>query len=150
MENRHQLEEQDEPTLTRSMTMRQLERSRTSSMTGRRSCTPLTRGAGGEIQRAAGDHLDPHAKKRTQEGKSALSLREVARKALEAASAGALSLLGVVWKVLKTASSCNEAQGALARVLRVSMRGENCQIREGPGRGRGRQLQGANFERKQD
>ena len=61
----------------------------------------MTRGTGGEIQRAARDHLDPHAEERSQEGKSALSLMEVARKALEAASAGVLSLLGVAWKVLK-------------------------------------------------
>ena len=78
-------------------------------MEGSRSCPPITRGAGGRIQKAARDHFDPHTKERAQEGKSALSLRGVARKALEAVSAWALSLLGVAWKVLKTAPSWNKA-----------------------------------------
>ena len=41
-ENRHRLEERDAPTLKRSMTIRQLEGSKTSSITGSRSCTPIT------------------------------------------------------------------------------------------------------------
>ena len=94
-ENPHLLEERDAPTLKLSMTIRLLEGSRTSSMTGSRRCTPISRGAGGGLQRAARDHFDPHTKERTQEGKSALSLRGVARKTLEAVSVWALSLLGV-------------------------------------------------------
>ena len=46
--------------------LHQLEGSRTSSITGSRNCTPLAQGEGGEIQRAARDHLDPHAEERTQ------------------------------------------------------------------------------------
>ena len=100
-ESRHRQEERDALTLKRSTTMRQME--------GSRSCPPITRGAGGRIQKAARDHFDPHTKERAQEGKCALSLRGMARKALEAVSAWALSLLGVAWKVLKTAPSWNKA-----------------------------------------
>ena len=77
-------------------------------------------------------------------------MKGVAWKALEAVSARALSLLGVAWKVLKTASSWKEAQGTLARVLRVSRRGKSCQIREGPGQRGKRQLHGASYERNHD
>ena len=54
-------------------------------------------------------------------------------KALETASAWALSPLGVAWKVLETAASWSKAQGALARVLWASRTGEEGQIREEPG-----------------
>ena len=62
-------------------------------------------GHGGGIQRAVGDHVDPHAEEGTKEEKRALSLLKVVRKALETASAWTLSLLGVAGKVLGTASS---------------------------------------------
>ena len=132
-ESRHRQEERDAPAPKRSMPMLQTKGSRTSPITGRRSCPPITRGVGGGIQRAARDHLDPHTEEKAQEGKSALSLRGVVRKALEAVSAWALSLLGVTWKVLQTAPSWNMARGALARVPRGSRRRENCQTREGLG-----------------
>ena len=38
-----------------------MEGSRTSSMAGSRSCTPLPQGAWSGLQRAAGNHFDPHA-----------------------------------------------------------------------------------------
>ena len=133
LENRRLLEERDTPMLKLSMTMRQMEGSRTSSMAGGKSCTPIPQGAGGGLQRAAVDHFDPHAEEGTKEGKRALSLRGLARKALETASLWALSLLGVAWKVLETASSWSKAQGTLARVLRASRNGEKYQIREEPG-----------------
>ena len=133
-ENRYRQEERDAPTLKRSTTMHQREGSRTAPITGSRSCRPLHQGAGEEIQGTARNHFDPHPKERAQEGKSALSLRGMARKTLEAVFAWALSLLGVAWKVLKTAPSWKEAQGALAGVPRVSRRRKNCQMREGPGK----------------
>ena len=46
-ENRHWQEERDAPTLKRSRTMLQTEGSRTSPITGSRSCPTITRGTGG-------------------------------------------------------------------------------------------------------
>ena len=93
-ESRHRQEERDAPAPKRSMPMLQTKGSRTSPITGRRSCPPITRGVGGGIQRAARDQFGPHLEERALEGKSAISLKGVARKALKAASAGALSMLG--------------------------------------------------------
>ena len=53
---------------------------------------------------------------------------------MKAASAGALSLLGATWKVRKTASSWNQAQGALKKVTQIPRRRENGQTGERPGR----------------
>ena len=96
---RRLLAEREEPRLEPSRTVRRRGGNRTSSMAGIRSYTPLPQDAWGGLQ------FDPHTEERAQEGKSALSLRGVARKALEAVSAWDLSLLGVAWKVLKTAPS---------------------------------------------
>ena len=60
--------------LTPSMKMRQREGSRTSSMADSKSRTPLPQGAGGGLQRAAVDNLDPHAEEGTKKEKRALSL----------------------------------------------------------------------------
>ena len=73
------------------------------------------------------------SRKKPKKEKSAISLMGVAREAMKAASTGALSMLEAAWKVQKTASSWNQAQGALARVPQVSRRRENCQTGEGPG-----------------
>ena len=132
-ENRHLMEERDAPMLELSVTIRLLEGRRTSSGMGNRSCPPIARGVGGGLQGVGRDHFDSHAKERTQEGKSVLSLRGAAEKALEAASAWALSRLGAAWRVLKTASSWSKAQGALARVLWGSRIGAICQVRKEPG-----------------
>ena len=74
-------------------TVRPEEGNRTSPMAGIRSCTYLPQGARGGIQRTARDRSDLHIEERVQEGKSAISLEGVARNAMKAASAGALSLL---------------------------------------------------------
>ena len=60
-ENLRLLEERDTLMLKLSMTMRQMEGSRASSMAGSRSSTPLPQGVGGGLQGAAVDHFDPHA-----------------------------------------------------------------------------------------
>ena len=71
-ENRRLLEERNKPKLTLSMTGRQRKGSRTFSMAGSRSCTTLPQGAGSGLQRAAGDHFDPHTEEGTKEEKRAL------------------------------------------------------------------------------
>ena len=88
-ENRRLLEGWNKPKLTISRTRRPRE--------GSRSCMPLPQGAGSGLQRAAGDHVDPHAEEGTKEEKRTLSLLDMVRKALETASVWALSLLGVAW-----------------------------------------------------
>ena len=88
-ENRHLLEERDALMMELSVTIRLLEGRRTSSVIGSRSCLPIAQGVGGGLPRVARDHFDPYVEERTQEGKSVLSLRGVAKKALEAASAWA-------------------------------------------------------------
>ena len=125
--NRYLLEKQGAPRLEVSVTIRLLEGKRTSPVTGSRSCPPIARGVGGGLQRIARDHFDPHAEGRTREGKSAPSLKGVAKKALEEAAEWALSLPGAAWRILETASSWSGAQGDLARVLRRHRIGEICQ-----------------------
>ena len=83
--------------------------------------------------RDAREQFDVHIKEKTPEEKSASSLKEVAREAMKAASAGALSVIGAAWKAQKTASSWNQAQGTLAKVPQVLRRRENRQTGEGPG-----------------
>ena len=88
---------------------------------------------GSGLLRMVSDHFKPNAKKRIQEGKSVISLRGVAKKAMEAASTGVLALLGAAWRALKTASSWNGAQGTLSRVLWGHMKGDICQAKKEQG-----------------
>ena len=99
------LEERNQPTLTPSITMGQMEENRTSSIAVSRGRMPLPQSTGGGLQRAAGDRCDHHTEGGAKEEKRALPLLREARKALETASAWALALLERAWKVLGTASS---------------------------------------------
>ena len=63
------LEERNNPMLTPSMTMCQMEGSRTSSMAGNRGRTPLPQGAGGRLQRPAGDRCDHYTEEGAKEEK---------------------------------------------------------------------------------
>ena len=132
-ENRYLRDERDKLMLELSVMIRLMEGKRTSSVTGIRSCPPIAQGVGGGFKRGARDYFDPHAKERTQEGKSVLPLKGVAKKVLEVASAWALSLMGAAWRILKTASSWSGAQGALARAPQGSRLGDIYQVKKEPG-----------------
>ena len=67
-------EERDMPLWKQSMTMHQMEGSRTSSMAESRSCTPQPQCSGGGLQRAAGDHFNSHGEEGAKDEKGALSL----------------------------------------------------------------------------
>ena len=125
--------EREEPKTEPSKTVRRREGNRMSPMAGIRSRTPPPQGAGSGTIETAREQFDVHIKEKTPEEKSASSLKEVAREAMKAASAGALSVIGAAWKAQKTASSWNKAQGALAKVPQVLRRRENRQTGEGPG-----------------
>ena len=125
--------EREEPKTEPSKTVHQREGNRMSLMEGIRSRTPPPQDAGNGTIETAREQFDGHIKEKTPEEKSASSLKEVAREAMKAASAGALSVIGAAWKAQKTASSWNQAQGALARVPQVLRRRENRQTGEGLG-----------------
>ena len=123
----------EKPNMEPSRTVHPSEGNRASPMAGTRSCTTLPQGTREGIPRTTRDQFNLHLEERAQEGKNAISLKGVAREAMKAASAGALCLLGATWKVRKTASSWNQAQGALTRVTQISRRRESCQTGESPG-----------------
>ena len=99
---------------------------------GTKSCTNQPQGARERIPRMTRDQVDFHLEEKTQKGKNAISLKGVAREAMKAASAGALSLLGATWKVQKSASSRNQAQGAIKKVTQIPRRREKGQTGECP------------------